>query len=741
MVYLKRLLRFVVVMAALIGALSVSLVLAAPQVARLVSAHTSDHERLDLKTLAERSYIYDSKGNLQGVLINGKNENRVQVSLDQVPETVKGSVLAAEDENFYEHKGINVRSIGRAVDANLGSGSVSQGGSTITQQVVKNSLVGNEQNLSRKLREAFLAVELEKQMNEQYCPKPISSSCHKGKDQILERYLNSVYLGGGAYGVQAASEYYFNKNVGDLNWAEGAMLAALIRSPNSYDPFKNPALAKKRRAIVLKRLVETDRLSQKEADLYGEVPLPKEANVPLPPKDYFVEEVKQQLLDDPSFNLGATPAARNRTVFGGGIRVYTTFDPDLQKAAIDARNQTVASLPTNNGDGTFSVTDPRTGSSVDPKTGQPLYGTEAIVSIEPGSGAVRAMVGGPGYDRYQYNLATHLNGRQPGSSMKPYVLATLFENGYVPSDTVSGSTCVFRESKTKNTDPVKGSGGTDTITRQTQRSSNCAFLRLGQLVGTDKVIEMAKRLGVRSPLSNVISLPLGTSDITPLDQASTYATFANDGVRYEPYYVDRIEDRNGKILYQHQAKPQQVLDPQTARLVNQVLVANVRGGTGTRAQIDNGQPAAGKTGTTNDSTDVWFVGYTPKLATAIWMGVPAYNIPLANAGLAGATGGRYPASTWGRYYSAITAGQPLVDFTPPEPTRRGKNVGKIPNEVGGYSSSSSSTRRRRTTSTTGGGNTGGGTTGGATTGTTTPSTTPPATTPGFGGTGTTGGGP
>ncbi|MCB1038388.1 MAG: transglycosylase domain-containing protein, partial [Acidimicrobiales bacterium] len=200
MVYLKRLLRFVFVMVAIVAVLTGSIALAAPRVIDFVSAHRSDHEHLSLEPLAERSYIYDSQGNLQGTLINGRNENRVQVKLSEVPETVIGSVLAAEDADFYQHKGINIRSIGRAVDANLDSGEVSQGGSTITQQVVKNSLVGAEQDLSRKIREAFLAVELEKQMNERYCPKPVQSDCREGKDAILEYYLNSVYLGGGSYG-------------------------------------------------------------------------------------------------------------------------------------------------------------------------------------------------------------------------------------------------------------------------------------------------------------------------------------------------------------------------------------------------------------------------------------------------------------------------------------------------------------------------------------------------------------
>lgn len=713
MVYLSRILRFSLVMILFVAVLTASAAVVGPQVVELVGAHRSDHERLSLKPLAERSYIYDSAGNLQGTLINAEG-NRVAVELDDVPETVVGSVLAAEDQSFYEHKGVNIRSIGRAVDANLQSGEASQGGSTITQQVVKNSLVGSEQDLSRKIREAFLSVELEKQMAERYCPKPVKDDCTAGKDKILERYLNSVYFGGGAYGVQAASEYYFNKNVGDLNWSEGALLAALIRSPSYYDPFKNADVALKRRDIVFKRLLATDRLNEDEVSLYEQVPLPTVPNVPLPPSDYFVEEVKQQLLDDPSFGLGATPAARNRTVFEGGIRVFTTFNPDMQAKAIQARNDT---LPNNNGDGTFNVNNP--------KTGQLTYGTQAIASVEPSTGAVRAMVGGPGFERYQYNLATHLPGRQPGSSMKTFVLATLFENGFVPGDTVSGGSCNFDVPGQSENYAVSGKGGTNTITRQTQASNNCAFLRLGQVVGTDKVAFMAKRLGVRSPIEPVVSLPLGVYDITPLDMASAYATFANDGMRNEPYYVERIEDRNGKVLYQHQLNPVRVIDAQSARLVNQTLESNVTGGTGKNAQIDGGQVAAGKTGTTNDSADVWFVGYTPQLSTAIWMGAPVDRISLAQAGLGGATGGRYPATTWGRYYSMLMAGQPQVGFIPPEGTRRGKSVGKVPNEIGG---GSSSTRRGGggTTNTNGGGG------GGGVPPASAPTTVPP-TTPGFGG--------
>ncbi|MGI8710799.1 MAG: transglycosylase domain-containing protein, partial [Acidimicrobiales bacterium] len=600
--------------------------------------------------------------------------------------TVKGAVLASEDVNFYRHNGVNVRSVARAASANLDSGGVAQGGSTITQQVVKNSLVGNERNLSRKLREAFLAVELEKQMP---------------KDEILGRYLNSVYFGNGAYGVAAASEYYFRKDVQDLDWAEGALLAALIPSPNTRDPFRNPKVAKERRHIVFTRLMNSSwealgptaadkaghqpgdpLLTVRQVALYDGVAMPTNPAPPRPPDDYFVEQVKKQLLDDPSFNLGTTPAARNQAVFSGGIRVYTTFDPDLQLKAKSARD---ATLPNNNCDGTFPVIK---------GPGQVTYGTQAIASVEPSTGAVRVLVGGPGYDRDKSQAdLTGLPGRQPGSSMKVFTLAALLDNGYVPADTVSGRRCRFAipgqlGSKSFETHSL----GYGTITTMIQYSSNCGFMRLAQLVGNDKIVDMAHRLGVRTslvdevkgnPIGPPFGLTLGSKDIPVIDMAAAYSVFANDGVRNPMYFVERIEDANGKVIYQHQAEPEQVVSVETARLIDEVLVNNVERGTGENAKLPSGQPAAGKTGTTNESTNVWFVGYTPQLSTAVWMGVPTGNISLASAGLEGATGGAFPAKTWGAFYQAALAGKSIEPFPVPPPTRPGQSVGRIPNEIGG----------------------------------------------------------
>ena len=539
-----------------------------------------------------------------------------------------------------------------------------------------------------------------------------------------------------AYGVQAASEYYFQKDVGDLDWAEGAMLAALIRSPSNYDPFKNPELAVQQRDLVLGRLVATGTLNEDEALFSGVMGLPTEPNPPEPPYDYFVEEVKKALLADEHFGLGSTPEARNRAVYEGGIRVYTTYDPELQAKAIQARQET---LPKSEDGATFPVRNP--------KTGETTFGTQAIASIEPSTGAVRVLVGGPGFDEWQFNLATQSPGRQPGSTMKTFTLATLFEGDgddsleHVPADTVSGGSCTFRFPGEREPYSLGGGMGTNTITRVTQSSSNCAFMRLSQVAGIQNVALMATRLGIRSdlydhdnegnPTAPPWNLTLGTKEVTPLDMAAAYGVFANDGMRHEPYMVERIEDRNGKVIYLHRPEPERIVSQQTARLVTEVLAANVTGGTGRNARISSGQPAAGKTGTTNESTDVWFVGYTPQLSTAVWMGAPVGSISLAQAGLGGATGGRYPAATWGKYYSLLMQDQPSVDFREPDTTRRGKSVGKIPYEAGGRPSS---TRRPRSTTgggttTTAPGDTATTTPGGSAPDTSTPQTSPPESTP------------
>ena len=653
-----RAVRLFVVLATSVAVLTASALVVAPRVAKLVGAHVSDHATISLEPLSERSYVYDRFGGLLGTLVN--EQNRVQVRLDQISEPMVETVIAIEDEHFYSHNGVNVRSIVRAFSANLEQGGVQQGGSTITQQLVKNSIVGTDQNLSRKMREAVLAVELEKEMS---------------KQEILERYLNTIYFGNGAYGVQAAAELYFNTNAADLDWSQSALLTALIRNPNPYDPFSHPEVANERRALVLDVLVRQKLVSRPAADLLADVPLPIAPNIPKPPNDYFVEQVKQQLLDDE--RLGATPTARYNAVFGGGLRIYTTFDPYLQYQALQARQDSLELVPGNRGDGTFDL-------GVD-TAGALVFGTLAMAGVEPSTGAVRMLVGGPGFDRYQFDLAVQ-GLRQPGSSFKTFVLTEAMEQGYSPNDLIDGhGPCDDIPGYPVDEPPENygGSrGGTSTVTSQTLRSSNCAYLRMGQVVGMEKVVDLAHRMGVSSPLDAVPAAAIGTEEVHPLDMAAAYSVLANDGLRNPAYFIDRVTDVKGRILFEHRAEPERIVSSESARLVTDVLTDNVRSGTGTRARLTNGQPAAGKTGTTQGAHDVWFVGYTPQLSVSVWMGASQGQVPLSFGG-GDATGGRYPADTWGRLMNSWSEQFPITEFPEPE-YRSGGDCLKMPGQESCY---------------------------------------------------------
>jgi penicillin-binding protein 1A len=637
-----------------------------PQVESLVTANHNEVEAINLDPLPERSLLYDQSGTLVGPLPSV--ENRSPVPLDQVPLLVKDSILAVEDENFYSHSGVNLRATLRALFTNVQSGQVEQGGSTITMQLVKNALLTPEQTFSRKSREAVMAYRLEQVMS---------------KNEILERYLNTVYFGNGAYGVQAAAETYFGKNVQQLDWSEAALLAALIRDPRDYDPFVNPELAIERRHIALQRLVEVGKLTSGEADLYGFTPLPTApSQVATPPKDYFIDQVTQALLDDPSFNLGTDYTERYNAVFKGGLRIYTTLNPQMQAQAIAARNDT---LPNQDPNGLFVIAGAKQDTDVAcPKLNDGAghcLGTVAMVSVEPSTGAVRDVVGGPGFEKWKYDLATQAT-RQPGSSMKAFVLATALEQGYSVNDTIDGGQCSIKNpGGTPDPYVQKGEGGVATLVRQTAGSVNCAFLRLGQIVGIDKVIAQARKMGVTAPLQNVVSFPLGVNPISPLEMAGAYAAIANDGVYNAPYFVDKITDANGNVIYQHEAAPQRVMASESAREETVALQAVVTGGTATRAQLP-GRPTAGKTGTTDKHGDAWFIGFTPQLTTAVWMGSPESVVPMNNVGGINVFGGTFPALVWHNFMAQAMDGLPVVDFTAPKFTRAGHFLDAKTKEAG-----------------------------------------------------------
>jgi penicillin-binding protein 1A len=653
----RKILTFVVTVFAAGALLAVAVVVGGPQVASVASSGSGEPEPLDLGAFddyAVRSQVFAADGRLVATL-HGE-ENRSPVPLEEVPEPVVQSILAVEDAEFYEHNGINVRSIARALVENVSSGGVEQGGSTVTQQLVKNAVLTDERTVERKVQEAVLALRLEEQMS---------------KDEILETYLNTVYFGSGAYGVQAAAETYWGKDVTELSWPEGAMLAALIANPSSYDPTVFPERAAEQRSIAVERLVSLEILTRDDADFIAVLPVPTarctggvgerpewcgEVDTP-PSQSYFVEYVKLQLLADE--RLGATPAERYNAVFAGGLRIHTTQDLDAQFAAQIAHNEET----------------PRNDVGV----------TSAFVAVEPSSGAVRALVGGPQFGDNKYDIATTEPGRQTGSTFKAFVLLEALEQGAIADDRVSGTISMI-DPGTLEPYSVSGVGGT--LTSVTSASSNGAFVRINQGLGPANVVELAERMGLDLPdnAAKVASLPLGVSNQTPLEMATAYGTIANGGVQNPPYFVERVEDRDGNVLFEHEAAGARMFSRQTACLATEILAANVTGGTGRNAALF-AQPAAGKTGTTTGPTDVWYIGFTPYLSTAVWMGNPleggAGDDVLDEEGNArpGSTalsqlpgrqawGSTYPAAIWQRFNEIYHAERPPVGFLPCEPINR-----------------------------------------------------------------------
>ena len=637
-----------------------------PQLASLTDAVNGEAGfEISLSSLDTRSLLYDKDGNEIFRFVDD-GSNRELLALEDMPEQLITSVVTIEDAEFFNHPGINLRATFRALVENVGAGGISQGGSTISQQLVKNRVLSESERTERsipiKVREAVLSWRMENELS---------------KGEILEAYLNSVYFGAGAYGVQAAAEVYFDKDATDLDWPETALLAALISSPAEYDPFINPEAARRQRQIVFNRLVEVGAIDEEQARFYNRVPLPSERNFleAQLPEDYYVAEVRRRFLDGnlPANQspevialVGDTREDRINALFRGGYRIFTTYDSAAQAEAERARDEVV---PVD-----FAILPGNTDEENETKF------TMAIAAIEPSTGAVRALVGGPRFEEAKFNLATQ-GDRQPGSSFKTFVLIAALEAGFVPNDTISGiGPCVFDNPGA--VDPIytvnnfgNSGGSVDTLTNQTTRSSNCAFVRLGQAVGIPDVIETANRLGLEldPAVDNNKSLPLGATEVRPLEVASAYATIANGGVRHEPYYIERIEDKDGNVLYQHQAQGTRVLGGDVACMATQVLEQNVIRGTGTRAQIPD-QPAGGKTGTTEEFSDAWFVGFTPQLATAVWMGNPQERVEMRGVGGRNVTGGSFPAQAWGQFMVSYHAELESEDFPECPATRAGRFI-------------------------------------------------------------------
>ncbi|WP_156093087.1 transglycosylase domain-containing protein, partial [Planktothrix serta] len=560
----------------------------------------------------ETTHIYDIKGVPLASLHD--EANREVVSLNEISPHLKRAVLAIEDSNFYYHKGINPTGIVRAFIANLETGNTVEGGSTLTMQLVKNLFLSPNRTISRKAAEAVMAIRLEQIL---------------AKDEILELYLNQVYWGHNLYGVETAARSYFNKSAADLSLAESALMAGLIPAPEDYSPFVDYKKAKQRQLTVLKRMRDLQWITpQEEAQakkqnlLVGKVTSFSSSRLP-----YVTEAVVQEL----SERFG------REAVLKGGMRIQTTIDMNFQRMAEKTISEWHETLYYR---GVYSSL----------KNGQ-----IALVAIDPRTHFVKAMVGGADYKTSQYNRAIQAL-RQPGSAFKPFVYYAAFASGkYGPNSTVYDSPVSYPDGYGYYSPQNYGGGYSGAVSVRTalESSLNIPAVKLGQDVGLNQVIEVCRILGIKSPIEPVISLPLGSVDLTPMEMAGAYATFANDGWHSDPTFIVQVTDSQGNILLDNTPKPRLVLDQWAVASLNNVLQGVINSGTATRAQI--GRPAAGKTGTTSSERDIWFAGYTPDLATAVWVGNDDYT-PLTY----GATGGTIVAPIWRDFMLQALEGKPAT---------------------------------------------------------------------------------
>jgi penicillin-binding protein 1A len=634
---------FVIFVAAIvIGGIAVGACLAAliPGTVEIVTAHhyTAGSVK-SLRALSQQSTVYWNDGVTPmpcGQL--GFEHHDPISSVADVPPRLVNAVIATEDRTFWTNDGIDLGGVFRALVTNVVSGEIVQGGSTITQQLVKKRILSDKRDVHRKLREIILALRL----NDKF-----------SKDKILTEYLNTVYFGENSYGIKSAAERFFTvedpttgfgirgKKMDELTIGEAAILAGSIANPVGNDPFLHPEKAKQRRSEVLAAEVETGYITKAEADAANAEALPIFAPpAELKPCNYLVAEVRDQLLADTQ--LGATPDERRDTLLRGGLRIVSTFDKRLQDAAQDATDNA-----------------------------KPQKGTDwisSLVAVDPATGYVKAMVGGPDFADSQYNIATHPIGRQPGSTWKVITLAGALQAGYSPDDIVDGtSPCsipkIFpsKEAFTVNSEPHEG--GRMDLWEATAGSVNCAFVRLSTSVGQSRLIKLAHDMGISqsrpAPTDQFLTLSIGTVEATPLEMATVMGTIAGGGVRRTPTVVQKITFPDGKVI-PYGDPGTVVLDRDVANCEANVLRRVVTGGTGGKANVP-GHTVFGKTGTTDNRADAWFIGATPQLATAVWFGNRTGNV--AGAGF----GGDSSAPVFRAFMSQALDGLPDVGLPPAGP--------------------------------------------------------------------------
>jgi len=548
--------------------------------------------------------VYDRNGK---VLTNLYYENRQWVKLDRISPLMVKAVLAAEDADFYGHRGIDPASILRALIKDLTHQATRQGGSTITQQLARNLFLTRERTLARKVKEAILALRMEKTFT---------------KDQILEMYLNTIYFGHGTYGIGAAAEAYFGKSASQLNLSESSVLAGLIAAPESYTPIRHPARAKTRQGYVLGQMVSKGWISREEAQKALDAKLSlkpvRRSSVTFSDAPYFVSYILfSQLL----------PRYGSDAVYRGGMRIYTTLDADLQKDAEEA----VRKLPSEG----------------------------AIIALDPETGEILAMVGGKDFEKSKFNRAVQAF-RQPGSAFKPVVYAAALDAGYRPVDHLMDSPLQFPNGwKPENYD-MKYHGEVSLIEALTY-SYNIPAVKLAHLTGLDKIVKIARDLGITTPhLPNDLSLALGSTSLTPMEMAVAYSCFENGGKRIVPYAVREVRDNGDTVLEKNGPAIADGISPRVAVMIRSMLQEVVRSGTGRGAAVP-GYETFGKTGTTNDWSDAWFCGGIPGLVVVVYAGNDDHK-PLGDR----MTGGRVASPVWRAFVSKAASRLKLAkQFTVP----------------------------------------------------------------------------
>ncbi|MCX7723816.1 MAG: PBP1A family penicillin-binding protein [Thermodesulfovibrio sp.] len=669
--------------------------------------------------------VYAEDGTLIGEF---KIQKGIYVPIKQIPKHLIDAVIAVEDSRFWKHRGIDYIGIGRALITDILHMKLKEGGSTITQQLAKIMFLTPEKTLSRKIKEAYLALKIERELS---------------KEKILELYLNNVYFGHGAYGVEMASRIYFGKSVQNITLPEAALLAGLIKAPNTYSPYNDLVKAKQRQEIVLERMEKEELITPQERKRASLQPIHLSSlRISTENYNYFLEYVRKQLEETLDIEK----------IYKGNLRVYTTLDPQVQKSAqralqeglreVDKRrgwrgpigkvslkdeekeeklffspsqgdiakgvvlsvtpNQAI--IKTRGIKGKLNLQDAQWASKVVDSSGKVktiknfkltdilspgdvvmvrfksvgkeiLFSLEqepevegALVALEPQTGYIRAMVGGYSFQRGEFNRAVYAK-RQPGSSFKPFVYAVAIEKGFKPDDTIVDEPISYKTG-IKEWSPSNYDGefwGEITLRKALAFSRNVPTVRLAEMLGVDSIINFAKKAGITSEIPADLTIALGSLSVSPLELTSAFSIFANGGKRIKPIAIKYVTDASGKILFQNEPEVQEVISPEVSAIITEMLKDVVIYGTGTRANI--GRPVAGKTGTSNDFKDAWFIGYTPQLVAGVWVGYDDMRKSLGQ----GEAGGRVAAPIWAQFMKeALSKTQPQ-DFVFPIATENTKN--------------------------------------------------------------------